>query len=146
MTRQAVVTDVGPIATIEVECFGRAARSEASIRDEIDSARRTVLVHCSDGVLAYGVISVLDDVADLERIAVLPPARRKGLARFMLADLIDRAAGRGATRMLLEVSAANAGAIALYGSSGFAIISRRARYYPDGSDALVMERALEGGS
>jgi ribosomal protein S18 acetylase RimI-like enzyme len=46
--------------------------------------------------------------------------------------------------MLLEVSAGNEPAIALYEQAGFAEIDRRRRYYRDGSDALVLARELDG--
>ena len=48
--------------------------------------------------------------------------------------------------MLLEVSAANAGAIAFYEAHGFARIDVRRRYYRDGSDAVVMLRELGPGA
>ena len=47
-----------------------------------------------------------------------------------------------AERMMLEVSEANTAATALYLGHGFAVIDRRRRYYPDGTDALIMERPL----
>ena len=45
--------------------------------------------------------------------------------------------------MLLEVSARNTGALAFYGAEGFTEIARRRRYYRDGADAVVMERATQ---
>jgi ribosomal protein S18 acetylase RimI-like enzyme len=44
--------------------------------------------------------------------------------------------------MLLEVSAANTGALAFYAASGFVEIDRRPRYYRDGTDAVVLRAAL----
>jgi [ribosomal protein S18]-alanine N-acetyltransferase len=44
--------------------------------------------------------------------------------------------------MLLEVAAGNAPARALYAAAGFAEVGKRRRYYPDGSDALVLAAAL----
>jgi ribosomal-protein-alanine N-acetyltransferase len=51
------------------------------------------------------------------------------------------AAQRGAARLLLEVSAANQAARALYESLGFIKQGQRRRYYADGADALIL--ALE---
>ncbi|WP_431272740.1 hypothetical protein [Dankookia sp. P2] len=48
--------------------------------------------------------------------------------------------------MFLEVAAGNAAARGLYQGLGFAEVSRRRRYYPDGSDALVMRRDLDAAS
>jgi ribosomal-protein-alanine N-acetyltransferase len=44
--------------------------------------------------------------------------------------------------MLLEVSAANQAALALYEAAGFEEIDRRRRYYRDGTDAVVMRLRL----
>lgn len=86
---------------------------------------------------------VVGDLADLQRIAILPGARRRGLGRELLDSLVATAVERGATRILLEVAASNVAAISLYESFGFATIDRRAHYYGSGVDAVVMSRSLE---
>jgi ribosomal-protein-alanine N-acetyltransferase len=134
MIRRATDSDVVTIVTIEAECFGSAAWSEQLVRDQLAGEHRIVLI---DDDIAYGVISVLGDVADLDRIAVAPAVRRRGVARTLLGELISQAGG---SRMLLEVGADNEAAIGLYESYGFTTISRRKGYYPGGIDALVMER------
>jgi ribosomal protein S18 acetylase RimI-like enzyme len=45
--------------------------------------------------------------------------------------------------MLLEVSAANVGALGFYAAEGFGEIDRRRRYYRDGTDAVVLQRVLD---
>lgn len=55
----------------------------------------------------------------LTAIEVVPPARRQGHARAVLAALLDWAGEHGATRCYLEVLATNAPALALYESLGF---------------------------
>jgi ribosomal-protein-alanine N-acetyltransferase len=52
------------------------------------------------------------------------------------------AAAAGARDMHLEVSETNEAARALYAGAGFAVSGRRRGYYADGSDALVLRRAL----
>jgi ribosomal-protein-alanine N-acetyltransferase len=140
MIRRADSADVVAISGIELICFGDEAWSTELVGDEVEGGHRTVLVADNDGELeAYGSISVLGDLADLDRVAVVPSRRRHGSGGALLAVLIDQAREQGAARMLLEVADANTAAIALYESFGFATISRRVRYYPDGADALVME-------
>jgi ribosomal protein S18 acetylase RimI-like enzyme len=85
-------------------------------------------------VVGYVVVRVGPDVADLHRIAVAPAARRRGLARRLLAEVGPL------PRLLLEVSADNDEARAFYAAEGFTELARRRRYYRDGSDAVVMER------
>lgn len=137
MTRVATPDDLTAIVGIEQACFGASAWTEGLVRDEIGSERHIVLI--SDGDDAYGAVSVAGEDSDLDRIAVLPAARGRGLARELLETLVDRARDLGAGRMLLEVAADNTAAIALYESFGFDTISTRRGYYAGGIDALVME-------
>ncbi|MBL8019531.1 MAG: GNAT family N-acetyltransferase [Leptospirales bacterium] len=83
---------------------------------------------------AYYLAKQNDDFTELLRIAVRPEFRRQGFAHRLMADL----AGYG--RILLEVSDKNQPALALYESAGYRTISRRKRYYGDGSDCIVMEK------
>ncbi|MBV1833383.1 ribosomal protein S18-alanine N-acetyltransferase [Novacetimonas pomaceti] len=78
------------------------------------------------------------DEAEILTLAVDPAFRRRGMARALLAWLRHVASGHGATRLFLEVGTHNAAAIALYQGAGFFTVGQRRRYYPDGSDALVM--------
>ncbi len=75
------------------------------------------------------------DSVDLLRVAVLPAARRRGLAASLIEEL------RAVTRcpVLLEVSEINREAVLLYRKCGFREISRRRAYYADGSDCIVMQ-------
>ncbi|MCW2798803.1 MAG: rimI [Aeromicrobium sp.] len=141
MIRLATPDDVAAIALIEAGCFDTGAWSETLVHAEVTGERHHVLV--ADDLQAYGAISLAGEVADLDRIAVLPHSRGRGLARELLTELIDRARDLGAERILLEVAANNAAAIGLYESFGFATINTRTAYYPDGADALVMELTIE---
>jgi ribosomal-protein-alanine N-acetyltransferase len=141
MIRAAAAGDVAAIAAIERACFGSGAWSETLVGDEVRSDRHVVLV--TDDLSAYGAVSVAGDVADLDRIAVVPPARGRGLARELLTVLVDRARDLGAARMLLEVASDNAAALGLYEAHGFDTISSRTGYYAGGVDALVMELTIE---
>jgi ribosomal-protein-alanine N-acetyltransferase len=96
-----------------------------------------------DGLLGYVVTLRSGDVVDLQRIAVRPDHQRQGTARTLLDAALADARAAGSVRMLLEVSAANTPALALYAVEGFEEIDRRRRYYRDGTDAVVMARALE---
>jgi len=141
MIRAAVAADVADLVELESACFGVSAWTEDLIGQEIAAEHRAVLVE--DDLRAYGAISVLGDVADLDRIAVAPSARRRGLAGAVLADLIGEAREQGATRILLEVAGDNAAAIGLYEAFQFIEISRRLGYYPGGIDALIMELNIQ---
>ncbi len=88
------------------------------------------------------MLRVTADEAELLTVAVLPAARGAGVGAALLGAAIAEAARRGAGRMFLEVAEGNAAARALYDRHGFAPVGRRRNYYPDGSHALVLSRAL----
>lgn len=140
MTRSATPADVTAIVTIEHASFGPSAWSEKLVSDEVASDRHIVLM--SEDAQAYGAVSVTGEDCDLDRIAVMPQSRGRGLARAMLEALMDRARDMGAGRMLLEVAADNVAAVGLYESFGFDTISTRRGYYSGGVDALIMEIML----
>ncbi|MBU8544732.1 MULTISPECIES: GNAT family N-acetyltransferase [Roseomonadaceae] len=100
------------------------------------------------GVLRPGqgfvLARVAADEAEILTLAVVPAARRAGLGSALLAEAMAGAVLRGAQAMFLEVSERNVAARALYAAAGFAEVGRRRRYYPDGSDALVLRRDLAG--
>lgn len=85
---------------------------------------------------------VAADEAEILTLAVPPPARRRGAGAALMRAALREAAARGARAMFLEVSAGNAAARALYAALGFAEVGRRRRYYADGTDAVVLRRAL----
>ena len=132
--RPATADDVPAVVALEAELFGVDAWSAASVRSELTGARRTAVVAVHEGrVVGYAVAVTSADVTDLQRVAVHPGHRRRGLARRLLARVL-------ADRMLLEVSEANDAAMAFYTTEGFGEVGRRPRYYRDGSDAVVMQR------
>jgi ribosomal-protein-alanine N-acetyltransferase len=93
-------------------------------------------------VVAYAAVSIVADVAELQRIAVAATHRRTGLASGLLARVEHEALSRYADRLLLEVREDNHAACAFYAARGFAEIDRRARYYADGTTAVILEKGL----
>jgi ribosomal-protein-alanine N-acetyltransferase len=90
-------------------------------------------------VVGYLVCSRYADVWHLMNIAVEPSLQRRGVARAMLEEMLDRA-GREQP-YTLEVRTSNTAAIALYERFGFRSSGTRRRYYHDtGEDAVVMWR------
>jgi ribosomal-protein-alanine N-acetyltransferase len=93
-----------------------------------------------DGALLLARVAA--DEAEILTLAVVPALRRQGRARALLEAAACSAAAAGARALFLEVSTGNAPARALYAAGGFAEVGRRQRYYPDGTDALVLKRNL----
>jgi ribosomal-protein-alanine N-acetyltransferase len=107
-------------------------------------AQASVHVSAEDCALAVG--RTVSGDAELLTLAVLPGARRCGLARRHLAAFEDEARRRGARVAFLEVSSDNTAAIALYLSSDYVEVGRRPGYYayPQGpaTAAMVMRKSL----
>ncbi len=93
-------------------------------------------------VCGYCCLILLFEDGEVANIAVDIPHRGKGIAKALMEKMHQAARERGATRTLLEVRKSNASAIALYGGFGYEVYGVRARYYPDGEDALLMEKRL----
>ena len=133
--------DIPAIMAIEKEVFPDTAWTAAQFWSELAHDDRTYLVVVeSDRVVAYGGVMVRPPTADIQTIAVDPGHRGQGIARDLLSRLLAMADGTGCSEVLLEVSADNAAAIALYASEGFEVIARRTSYYGPGLDALIMRR------
>jgi [ribosomal protein S18]-alanine N-acetyltransferase len=144
--RRATVDDVGAVTLLEEELFPGDAWSLESVTEEVTGPHRHAFVACDDdgAVIGYVVAMQVDDVLDLHRIAVVPPVRRTGVARALLSAVQEAGRAGGARRMLLEVSDGNEAALQLYAGAGFVEIDRRAGYYRDGTDALVLQTELAG--
>jgi [ribosomal protein S18]-alanine N-acetyltransferase len=88
-------------------------------------------------LLGYLVCSRYDQVWHLMNVAVEPEQRRRGVARKLIAQLVEEAGGE--LPFTLEVRVSNRPAIAMYEHFGFRSAGVRPRYYHDNSeDALIM--------
>jgi [ribosomal protein S18]-alanine N-acetyltransferase len=81
---------------------------------------------------------VAADEAEILTLAVTPPMRRQGRAQALLRAAVAQLRGAGVRALFLEVSTANEAAQLLYTRAGFREVGRRARYYANGADALVL--------
>ena len=146
--RPAGPEDADRVVASESENLGADAWSAglvaAGLAGDVPTAH--YLVAEVDGELAgHAVVSVVVDVAELQRIAVFPAYRRRGVAAALLAEVARLARDGAADLLLLEVREDNAAAKAFYASAGFAEIDRRPRYYADGTTAVVLRLSLGGG-
>lgn len=145
--RRATSRDAAAVAALEEAGLGEDAWSYGLLSEVVGGTLPTVhaLLAEADGeVLGYVAGSLVVDVAELQRLVVTASARRRGVARALLAALLALARDAGAERVLLEVRADNEGARAFYAAAGFVEVGTRPRYYRDGASALVLERSVPG--
>jgi ribosomal-protein-alanine acetyltransferase len=143
IVRAATSEDVTAVSLLESQVFGADAWSGASVIEELTGERRRAWV-AGEPIVGYAVMAIAGDVVDLQRIAVAPDHRGRGVAGSLMTTLLDAARSDGADRVLLEVADDNAPALGLYARHGFAEIDRRPAYYRDGRDALVLALSLGG--
>ena len=111
-----------------------------------DAIRVQLALPTTFGLLAHAggmaLARAVGEQAEILTLAVIPAARRRGIARALLQAAAREASRLGARTMFLEVSSANATARALYAAAGFTEIGRRPRYYSNGTDALILSAPL----
>lgn len=97
------------------------------------------------GDMAFGVVRVVVDEAEILTLGVIPTKRGGGYGRAMLDALADHARANGAKRLILEVAENNITAINLYSTAGFISIGRRNDYYKLADQrisAVILEKPL----
>jgi len=83
-----------------------------------------LLGRSGDRSAGVAFVALVDDVAFVHAVAVLPAFRRRGVGRALVLRAAAWAAGRGAGWIALAVVQGNAGARALYTSLGFEVVGR----------------------
>ena len=144
--RDFTASDIQTVAQLEREIFSdpwsdAMFRVENGNRDK--SWERVVEDRESGKILAYLVAWFAADEVHLANVAVVPEARKKGLAQRLLEEMEAEGRDRSARLVLLEVRRSNRAARELYKKNGYYTVNIRRRYYQDNhEDALVMVKPL----
>lgn len=139
--------DLEAVETLQRRAFAYPW-SAALLRAELDHTWSTVLLAESIGgrqreIMGVVVFWIVHDELHILNVASSPDFQRRGVARTLITEALDRARARECRIATLEVRRSNLPAIALYEGFGFRTVGVRPRYYAqEGEDALVMERAL----
>ncbi|MDE0355710.1 MAG: ribosomal protein S18-alanine N-acetyltransferase [Deltaproteobacteria bacterium] len=141
--RSMTVADIDEVMAIETAAFASPWSRQFFLEELQATHAKSVLCQRDGKPIGYVIYWELPGELDIHNVAVHPQFRRQGVARAMLADIIEGATSRGFRRMTLEVRKSNDPAQTLYRSLGFEICGLRKGYYSDnGEDAWVMERKL----
>ena len=137
--RPLTAADLPALAALEGACFSHPWTERQLAADlENDLLTHLGAVSPEGALLGYAEVRAVLDEGTLERIAVAPAARRRGIGEALLARLVREGRGRLAF-LTLEVRAGNAPAIGLYEKLGFREVGRRKNYYrEEGEDALLL--------
>jgi ribosomal-protein-alanine N-acetyltransferase len=118
----------------EAEYVAVVSGGEAYVR------RCLFVAEAEDGLIGVAVGRVVEEVAELESVAVDAAKRRGGVGRALCEAVIGWCRQQGAAAVELEVRSASEGAIGLYRGLGFAPMGRRRGYYSDPVDDAVLMR------
>ena len=129
--RPAREADLSLVAKLHAECFPDDAWNSAAIATVLAMPGADGRMCCGDDGALCGLLLVqcFGPEGEILTLGVAPEMRRRGVARALLGDLIDRARSSRVERLLLEVAADNAAALTLYASIGFARQGLRRHYY-----------------
>lgn len=124
-------TDLAALAAIHAACFPDEAWDSGALATVLAMAGTEGHVAGSETAEICGFLltQCLAEDAEILTLGVAPARRRQGIARLLLVDFFARARAAGAARVVLEVAADNAAALALYQSLGFTRHGTRANYY-----------------
>jgi GNAT superfamily N-acetyltransferase len=113
-------------------------------RDLVNPLTRFVVGRLDGRPVACGATRRLaDDVAEIKRMYVTPPARGRGLSKQILAALEDDARRAGVTRLLLETGDRQPEAISLYKSAGYEPVAPYGEF-KDSPQSRCFEKRLDG--
>jgi [ribosomal protein S18]-alanine N-acetyltransferase len=124
----------------EIERIARESGTPIDTRAELGRAwARLWVARLAGSVAGFCLVWDVADEVHVQDLATDPPRRRQGVARALLASLVEHARCRSARLVLLEVRRTNEAALALYRTHGFRIVGERRGYYRDtGEDAILM--------
>ncbi len=137
--------DVHALVFAEAVCFSDPWPSQFFVSELFAPGRFNRLLLSSDGRLVSYLFAAWQYL-DLHvlKVATLTEHRRQGVGRRMMALAEAHAREMGGESVTLEVRESNEAAISLYLAMDFVEVGRRAHYYTDGEDALVMTLLLSG--
>ncbi len=139
MIRPMTPADLPAVLAVERASFSNPWSFSQFERELENPISNVDLLLVSGELAGYLVTWFVAGELHVLNVTTAPLFRRRGLARRLLENALERGRSRGMEKAFLEVRAGNDAAIALYGRLGFRPVGRRAGYYPDGEDALTME-------
>ena len=137
--------DLEAVLAIEQQAF-TTPWSRAMFLSELTSTRNAHLLVArvgegQDDVVGYIGYRVVIDEMHIVIVAVHPAWRRRGIARTLMCEAMERARQASCSKATLEVRVSNTGAQQLYYHLGFAPVGSRPRYYQRPTeDALILWR------
>ena len=120
---------IDAVAALERACFSKPW-SAAALTEELDNPHAVFRVAVEgESLLGYVGMHHLVDEGFVTNVAVSPSARRRGVARALLAELAAYGREHGLYRITLEVRVGNVASRTLYESEGYTLDGIRPKFY-----------------
>ena len=117
--------------------------SLSGCKEELSNALKHYFVaKIDDECVGYVGILVVENQAELLRIAVNKEHRQKGIGDKLLNFILNFLQKSEILEIFLEVSEKNTNAIRFYEKNNFKHIYTRKNYYGEGNSALIMQRSV----
>ena len=129
LIRDVCPEDLDRIEELEKSCFS-VPWTRSMLEGQLPDGMHVFLAAEEENcVLGYvGMTTVLDE-GYISNVAVSPEARRRGIGRALIEELLRRAEARDLSFVTLEVRESNSPAIALYSGFNFQRVGLRKNYY-----------------
>lgn len=133
---------IDAVHRIERASFPAPWRREFFLSELTADGRYNLVAKLGGEVVGYLFAMWIFDEMHVNKIAVDPGARRRGIAGALMARCFTFARKQGVETISLEVRQSNDAAQEFYRQLEFEPVYLRKRYYPDGEAAVVMVRRL----
>ena len=141
--RPATMEDLPQIIIIDREAVIPSWSKKAFIH-ELESPNSFFNVAAIERtIVGFCILRRAGDEAEIYRMAVYKPYRRRGVANKLMISMLNYALDNKLESIFLEVRKSNEAAIALYEKHGFKQLGTRFEYYTEPiEDAIIMEYKL----
>lgn len=116
-------------AGLEALCLGEEAWTAEAICETVGHNGCYFAAFSNEKYLGHGGFTFAADEGYITNIAVLPEARRQGVASALIDAMLKKAAGLNLAFLSLEVRESNKAAISLYINKGFTERGVRPNFY-----------------
>jgi [ribosomal protein S18]-alanine N-acetyltransferase len=137
--------DVDAVFCLDQACFSKEVAFPKDLFAFLIKSPDCLCVCIKDrGKLAAFLIAQAVNLHKIQLITidVSPDYRRKQFAKKLLEFAHNYLGQRGFKRFVLEVAVNNQSAINLYQKMGYKFLKMKKKYYPDGTDAMQMEKVF----
>jgi [ribosomal protein S18]-alanine N-acetyltransferase len=139
--RRAADADVQTLAQLHQDGFDLAWDADSFTR-LLGTGGMAWIADKDQKAAGFALIRLAADEAEVLSIGVIKSQRQRHIGHKLLETACKGAQSAGASALFLEVAHDNQAACRLYERSGFLRIGKRAKYYANGADALVLKKRL----